>query len=593
MATKRKYNPKYLNYGFTCLIDKGIVKPQCVICNEVLSNESLKDNKLKRHLNTKHSQLSDKNWKFFEIREQNLKRQRLDSISNNFICTLKQATMASCVVAWHIAHSKKAHAIGENLVKPAAIDMVHIMCSDDVAKKLDIVPLSNDTVRRRIASISANIKEQLISSIKKGREFSLQIDESTDISDDAQLLVYVRYLGENTLEEEFLFCKALETTMRGEDMFSDSFMNKEGLEWRNCSSICSDGAPAMLGSCKGFTARVKEINPTVLISHCFVHGENLASRRLSAELGTVMQDVIHIVNFIKAKSLNSRLSEKLCEDFNAEYRHLLYFSDVRWLSRGKVLERFVTLRKEVKEFLINKKHSLAEKFADQKWLLFVAYLSDMFSQLNILNLSLQGPNIMLVDVSEKLIAFTAKLKLWKKKIATQKTASFPIFNQFLEDMEELCFDDVQIVIERHLTSLIQEFNLIIPKNANDLEWVRNPFAIDVDTLPESYQSIVGFQEEFIDIQCDNVLINYFKKETLGHFWTKVKHEKSIVGTHALKALLPFVTTCLCESGFSVLTHIKTKTRNCLQPENDMRLALSKIAPNFDKVVETIQSQGSH
>ena len=188
-------------------------------------------------------------------------------------CTLKQATMAPCVVAWHIARSKKAHAIGENLVKPAAIDMVRIMCGDDVAKKLDIVPLSNDTVRRRIASISANIKEQLISSIKKGREFSLQIDESTDISDDAQLLVYVRYLGENTLEEEFLFCKALETTTRGEDMFAlvDSFMNKEGLEWRNCSSICSDGAPAMLGSCKGFTARVKEINPTVLISHCFVH----------------------------------------------------------------------------------------------------------------------------------------------------------------------------------------------------------------------------------------------------------------------------------------------------------------------------------
>ena len=146
-----------------------------MICNEVLSNESLKDNKLKRHLNTKHSQLSDKNRKFFEIREQNLKRQRLDSVSNNFICTLKQATMASCVVAWHIARSKKAHAIGENLVKPAAIDMVRIMCGDDVAKKLDIVPLSNDTVRRRIASISANIKEQLISSIKKGREFSLQL----------------------------------------------------------------------------------------------------------------------------------------------------------------------------------------------------------------------------------------------------------------------------------------------------------------------------------------------------------------------------------------------------------------------------------
>jgi len=39
--------------------------------------------------------------------------------------------------------------------------------------------------------------------------------------------------------------------------------------------------------------------------------------------------------------------------------------------------------------------------------------------------------------------------------------------------------------------------------------------------------------------------------------------------------------------------MKTKTRNCLEPEDDMRLILSKIVPNFDKAVETIQNQGSH
>ena len=224
--------------------------------------------------------------------------------------------------------------------------------------------------------MSLNVKKQLVSSIKEGGEYSLQIDESTDVSDDAQLLVYVRYLGENTLEEEFLFCRALETTTRGEDIFAlvDSFM-KEGLEWNNCSSICTDGAPAMLRSRKGFTVRVKEINPNVMTSHCFVQ-ENLASHRLSTELGNVMQDVINIVNFIKSKSLNSRLFGKLCENLNAEHKHLIYFSNVRWLTRGKVQERFVTLRK-VREFLIQK-HTLADKLVDQKWLLLVAYLSDIF-----------------------------------------------------------------------------------------------------------------------------------------------------------------------------------------------------------------------
>ena len=266
---------------------------------------------------------------------------------------------------------------------------------------------------------------------------------------------------------------------------------------------------------------------------------------------------------------------------------------MRWLSRGKVLERFVTLRKEVREFLIQRKHTLADKLVDQKWLLLVAYLSDIFYQLNILNQSLQGPNIMLVDVSEKLLAFREKLNLWKRKIESQKTASFPVFNQFLEDMEEVCLDDVQIIMKRHLGALIQEFDLIVPHRAKELEWVRNPFAVDVDTLPESCQSITGFEEAFIDIQCDSSLKNVFENGKLGQFWTKIKNEKNIVGMHAVKALLPFVTTCLCESGFSTLTQIKTKTRNCLEPENDMRLALSKIVPHFDRVVESIQVQGSH
>ena len=45
MAAKRKYKQEYLNYGFAYLVDKGIVRPQCVIYNDVLSNELFKDNK--------------------------------------------------------------------------------------------------------------------------------------------------------------------------------------------------------------------------------------------------------------------------------------------------------------------------------------------------------------------------------------------------------------------------------------------------------------------------------------------------------------------------------------------------------------------
>ena len=201
---------------------------------------------------------------------------------------------------------------------------------------------------------------------------------------------------------------------------------------------------------------------------------------------------------------------------------------------------------------------------------------------------MQGPNIMLVDVSKKLLAFKEKLNLWKRKIESQKKQHHFLF---LMNFWKICLDDVQIAMKRHLAALIQEFDLIILHKAKKWEWVRNPFA--VDALPESCQSITGFEEAFIDIQCDSSLKSVVEKENLGQFWTKIKNEKNIVGMHAVKALLPFVTTCLCESGFSSLTQIKTKTRNCLEPENDTRLALSEIVPNFDKVVESIRVQGSH
>ena len=95
-----------------------------------------------------------------------MKKQRVELPAAILCALLTQETLASCSVAWHVARTKKAHSTGKKLIKPAAMDRVHIMCGDDVAKK-DAVPLFINTVGWRIASVSANVKEQLISSIKQ------------------------------------------------------------------------------------------------------------------------------------------------------------------------------------------------------------------------------------------------------------------------------------------------------------------------------------------------------------------------------------------------------------------------------------------
>ena len=45
---------------------------------------------------------------------------------------------------------------------------------------------------------------------------------------------------------------------------------------------------------------------------------------------------------------------------------------------------------------------------------------------------------------------------------------------------------------------------------------------------------------------------------------------------AMRCLLPFPTTYLCESVFSTLAYLKNTYRARLEPENDMRLSLSTI-----------------
>jgi len=95
---------------------------------QILSNESMKENKLKRHLNTVHPAMINKPLQFWKEHQTKIKRMRLDCPSNTLTVSLQKTTKASFDVAWKIARSKKAYNIGEELIKPAAISMVRTVC---------------------------------------------------------------------------------------------------------------------------------------------------------------------------------------------------------------------------------------------------------------------------------------------------------------------------------------------------------------------------------------------------------------------------------------------------------------------------------
>jgi len=66
-----------------------------------------------------------------------------------------------------------------------------------------------------------------------------------------------------------------------------------------------------------------------------------------------------------------------------------------------------------------------------------------------------------------------------------------------------------------------------------------------------------------------------------------------IAEKALKVLVPFITTYLCEVGFSSMLTIKNEKRNCLDLQSDLRCALSKTEPDISKLAQKPQLQPSH
>lgn len=66
---------------------------------------------------------------------------------------------------------KAPYTIGQDLVNLATIDMVKTMVGEDVPRKLETIPLSNDTVRI-IVDMSLDIKHQEVDQITAEGTFS-------------------------------------------------------------------------------------------------------------------------------------------------------------------------------------------------------------------------------------------------------------------------------------------------------------------------------------------------------------------------------------------------------------------------------------
>ena len=91
---------------------------------------------------------------------------------------------------------------------------------------------------------------QLIAQIQDSScRISLRFDETTDTKSISQLLAYVRFVKENTTVDKSLFCQVMKEGTRPEDVLDlvNAFLCENLIAWNKVGSVCTDGAPAMIG----------------------------------------------------------------------------------------------------------------------------------------------------------------------------------------------------------------------------------------------------------------------------------------------------------------------------------------------------------
>ena len=125
----------------------------------------------------------------------------------------------------------------------------------------------------------------------------------------------------------------------------------------------------------------------------------------------------------------------------------------------------------------------------------LAYLSDIFSHLNVVNKTLQGPDINRIIAHEHVRASKQKLTVWKKRVEVENLANFSLLETEIQQAEDGLPQELRDQIIEHLESLCET----VQDNVGDVEELNSlePFRIDVSTIGDDEPFIA---DKLIDLQ---------------------------------------------------------------------------------------------
>ena len=407
-------------------------------------------------------------------------------------------------------------------------------------------------------------RSHLKTMLKDTEIFSLQIDAPT-FEGIPYLLTYIRFVSDNDIEEKLLFCKALIA-----DNILVTFLSSVepyALDWNKCITIYTDCSNSELNKDSYFVRRLKEVAVKAQWHHGLIDLYSFVRNKLTKDLMLVLNDAINIINLIKSST--SRFASVLSGK-SGVYRQML-LHETRWLSRGRVLNLLVELNREVSVFLTNQKSKLGYVFFNPKWMMKLAYLSDIFSHLNDLVVSTEGKEKNVIIVQKTIQAFIKKLTIWISRLQNNEFDVFPVLWNLVEvENYKSYFIKMKFLFIDHLYQVKNQLEENFPP-VLEASWIFLPFSINFLKIKYLSQDILNQLKE---ISADVSLMRTVHRKNIALFWISLRKKYPKLVITALEQLVPFSSSCLCELGFSSLMELKIEGGSGMDLERELMLNMN-------------------
>lgn len=461
-----------------------------------------------------------------------------------------------------------------------------------------------------------DLKEQVL----RRKYFSVLLDESTDVSNDQNLCILVKFVGDDSIETAVLDLQRMGADGSSAEVIFNKFadsLQSFGFSIDNIVGACSDNCNTMVGDHNSFKTRLLAKNKNIMYVGCICHLANLIASAACETLPAHLESLLHSVyNFFCRNPKRQRELEEEQKFMHVAVHKILKPAKTRWLSISACVDRLLEQWEPLKQLFFRIEVEDTDKDVKQKAKNVVAELGNLYNLayfqflqfvlplFNSFNAIFQSNTILICELGEETLRFhrvicsfylkaeayngskltsvnyrepNNLLSLEEINIGTKASETLTKINQPYLTKVFLCrcLEFYQKTTQELIARLPIRHNLITELSfVNPREAVKDVQRLSINNIAKKFSEKVDYVKAIDEWNMLPAFLNEAEKLKLKfykvvRFWRAVFDYKNSVNQRIFPNISELAFICMTiphanadvERIFSMITDVKRKNRN--------------------------------